>query len=93
LLNGCLSKQDKEVDMSLKKILWAMLAGASLSLAGCDDDGGPQELYGPPPDTSIDTGGDTGDADQADALEDSGVDEELATIMYGPQPEYGPPTP
>ena len=79
--------------MSLKRIFWSLLAGVSLALAGCEDDGGPE--YGPPPDTAVDQPGDTaGDEASGDtAVEDMVVSEEELATLYGPVPEYGPPAP
>lgn len=82
--------------MSLKRIFWSLLAGVSLALAGCDDDGGPDPvMYGPPPDASLDQGGDTNDEEGSEdaAMEDMVVSEEELATLYGPVPEYGPPAP
>jgi hypothetical protein len=65
----------------LQKILWSVLAGAALGLAGCGDDDG--TAYGPPPDTSADEGSDPA----AEVADDPAVDpteEEPMSTDYGP---------
>ena len=74
--------------MSLKKLLWSVIAGVSLLTVGCDDDNPPKDgetadelmiAYGPVEVT---------DQNLYDAAEiDDEPDGEL------PQTDYGPPTP
>lgn len=81
--------------MSIRKMLWSLLAGVSISLAGgCDEDTPPRQdvsedelmiAYGVP-DMVEDPVGDMVDI-QDMAAEDVEPDGEL------PQTDYGPPTP
>ena len=71
--------------MKLSRIFWSLLAGVSVSLAGCDKDDPPddatedqridQTMYGP------------ADWINSDIEEDTDPDSEM------PQGEYGPPPP
>ena len=74
--------------MSLKKLFWCILAGVSVSLAGCPR----PAMYGPAPDEPTgqppgqtqppdDQGGQGGDDD------DPGDDSSLPVAEYGVQPE------
>ena len=69
----------------LQKMLWTILCGSALGIAGCweSDD---QTVYGPPPDASADADDDAADAEDL-------VEEEPIMTAYGPAPEYGPPFP
>jgi hypothetical protein len=66
------------------KLIWTVLCGTALGLGGCYDSGD-QTAYGPPPDVEEDS-----DVDAADVVDT--VEEEMMTV-YGPAPEYGPPSP
>ena len=83
--------------MSLRKILWSILAGASMSLmGGCDEDKSPGDA------STEDTGGeeavfpdavyygppDIAEVDTSDAVTEDGDEEEELTPV-----EYGPPSP
>ena len=79
--------------MELKRILWSLLAGLSMSLAGCEG-GGEPVAYGPPPeDTQVDHEADSSDAQDQDQVEVSDiVSEDPAKEESGPAPMYGPAT-
>ena len=62
-----------------ERLLWSVLCGAALGIAGCGDDDG--TAYGPPPDTSADSAEDVGDDAAADPNE-----EEPYMTDYGPAP-------
>lgn len=83
--------------MSIKRILWSLLAGVSLSLAGCDEDNPKPEdgTTDPVPDIPYESvqdmygAPDYLDRDPMDMVEEDTGEEEEEPM----QTDYGPPTP
>lgn len=72
----------------LEKILWSVLCGAALGMAGCDND---REIvaYGPPVDLATDSEEDAEDVlDEVDDPPADPSEEEPLISYYGPPPDY-----